>query len=211
MKRSVLTLIIIFLLFGAAKAQDSAKVSYGIKLGVNNSSTTRSTSFEEVNSSKMKSFTSYSVTVIVDVPLSKALSVEPGLSLITKGQEKDASGTSNDEKYRVRYLELPVNILYKYKSFFGGAGPYAATALKGTLEKSSGKEDLSFGSRYVSATSKNNDNWEQYDWGLNMLLGYKFKKFTISLNYELGLKDIDPNPYYESKTRTGSVMIGFMF
>ncbi len=211
MKKYILILLLIPLTYGLTKAQDTAKVTYGIKLGINNSSTTRSSSLEEVTSSKMKSFTSYSITLVVDVPLSKVLSVEPALSYTTKGQKKDAAGTSNDEESKVKYLELPVNLIYKYKNFFGGAGPYAATALKGTIEKGSQKTDLSFGSSYFSATSKNNDDWERFDWGLNALLGYKFKKFTFSVNYEFGLKDINPNPYYESKNRVGSLMVGFMF
>lgn len=206
--------VLLFIIFtaGAVNAQDSAKVTYGIKLGINNNSTTRSSSFDEVNPPKMKKFTSYSVTVIVDVPLSSVLSVQPGIELTTKGQQKGATtGSNDDDEYRVTYLQAPVNLIAKYRSFFGGVGGYFARALKGTYESGSAKDDLKFGSSYVSSTSKKNDDWEQYDYGANVLFGYKLKKFTFNINYQYGLKDIDPNPYYKSKNRTVSFEVGFMF
>lgn len=195
----------------ALKAQDSTKVTYGIKLGINTNSTTRSSSLGEVNPPKMKGLKSYSITVVVDIPLTAALSVQPAVEFTKKGQVKKPYNSDSEQKSKVNYIQLPVDLVYKYKNIFVGAGGYASVALSGTYEAGSAKQDMKFGSTYVSATSKQNDNWEKYDYGLNTYLGYKIKKFTISINYEIGLKDIDPNPYYKSKNRVGSLDVGFSF
>ncbi|KAA8482725.1 PorT family protein [Arcticibacter tournemirensis] len=212
LKTQLPALLLLVLTAGIVNAQDSSKVTYGIKVGINNNSTTRSSTFDEVNPPKMKNFRSYSVTVIVDVPLTSVLSVQPGLELTTKGQQKGAStGGSDDVEYRVTYLQAPINLIAKYRNFFLGAGGYFARALKGTYESGSVKDDLKFGSSYISSASKKNDDWEQYDYGASMLFGYKLKKFTFNVNYQYGLKDIDPNPYYRSKNRGVSLELGFIF
>lgn len=206
MKRNFLLLLLITVFSGLAKAQDSAKVTYGIKLGISTNSTTRTAA----SSIKMNSFNSFSASVVVDVPLINVLSVQPALTWSKKGQEKYSTISKTTTQYKVTYLTLPVNFVYKFKNFFGGAGPYGAYALGGTKKEGSNKTDIRFGKTYEAADSKRNDEWEDYDYGVNFLLGYKLKSFTFSVDYGLGMKDVEPGPY-SSKIRVGTFAVGLMF
>ncbi|EOR93023.1 hypothetical protein ADIARSV_3823 [Arcticibacter svalbardensis MN12-7] len=209
MKLKLLIPLLFFSFYGYS--QDSTKVTYGLKFGVNSNSTSLSSSLDGSSSTKMKSFLAYNFSLVLDVPLSKVLSIQPAVSYIQKGQKKDLSGVTNDNRTKVNYLEMPINLVYRYRNFFVGAGPYASLAMKGTIKSDSQEDDISFGNRYVSGGSSKNDDWKKYDFGASMLLGYKWKIFTFNVNYDLGLYDIDPSPVYKSKTRVASAALGVMF
>lgn len=205
-------LLIAFLFsFVYGYSQDSTKITYGLKFGINSNSTSLSSSLDGSSSIKMKGFLAYNFSFVLDVPFSKSWSVQPAVSFTQKGQKKDLSGVSNDNRTKVNYLELPINLVYKYCNFFMGIGPYLSLAMKGTIKTDSREDDISFGNRYVSGGSSKNDDWKKYDFGASMLLGYKWKIFTFNVNYDLGLYDIDPSPAYKSKTRVASVALGVMF
>lgn len=210
MKRHVLILILIAI-SGFVNAQDSSKVRYGFKLGVNEVYSERSSSFSEANPAKMESFTSFSGALVVDIPLYKRLSVQPSIEYGIKGQLRKLYNSPNKMEYRVKYWTLPVNFVYTYKNFYLGAGGYGAYATKGTFEQGSTKRSLEIGENYFSTESKNNDEWKVYDIGLNGIFGYKFWKLTLGIRYDLGLRDLDPNPYYSTKTRRAGIELGMLF
>ena len=204
-------LIPLLFAFSYGYSQDSTKITYGLKFGLNSNSTSLSSSLDGSSAIKMKSFLAYHFSLVLDVPLSKVLSLQPTVSFTQKGQKKDVSGVSNDNETKINYLEVPINLVYRYRKFFVGAGPYASLGMKGTIKSDSQEDDISFGNRYVSGGSSKNDDWKKYDFGASMLLGYKWKIFTFNLNYDLGLYDIDPSPVYKSKTRVASAALGVMF
>lgn len=211
MKKSILILLFIAVSFATVRAQDSTRVTWGVKFGISRASASRSNSESDDNSIKMKGFSAYTVSIVIDVPLSKVLSIQPAASIAKKGEIRDVRNSSNDEDFRITYLDVPVNFVYKYKKFYGGVGPYIATALSGTHKTGSSKKDVRFGDTYITATNKNNDDWQPLDWGGSAIIGYKLGKFTFSINYELGLRDVEPNPYYTTKTRMGAFAVGLMF
>ncbi len=80
--------------------------------------------------------TSFHAGVIADLNLTEFLALQPGLLYTGKGIkfENDLQKLT----YSPRYLELPVNLVFKTPTgnakFFIGAGPYAAVGLGGKFK-----------------------------------------------------------------------------
>ncbi len=210
MKRHILILFLISIV-GVAKAQDSSKVRVGFKIGWSEVYTDRSSTQAEMNPASMRSLSAFSGALLVDIPLYKSLSLQPAIEYGVKGQSRKYYNATSAMEYKIKYWTLPLNLVYKYKGFYVGAGPYGAYAVNGKFKQGGSSRDVNIGENYFSASSKNNDDWSVYDIGVNGILGYKLWKFTIGVRYDLGLRDIDPNPYYSSKTRRAGIEIGMLF
>jgi hypothetical protein len=111
---------------------------------------------------------------------------------------------------RLGYLNVPLYLAYrtapvKGSNFFGGIGPYFAYGLGGKfINKSNGRTDETpaFGS---------NGGFGRFDMGLGLTAGYKTSSsFSISLGYQLGLKNIESNAGGDkTKNRSFSLNFGY--
>jgi len=116
-------------------------------------------------------------------------SLSEELEFIAKGNKIDAGGgdSENDHLY---YLELPVLLNYNMKVNGGnnlsfGLGPYVATGLfahyTASFQGETQSGSLKFGSAGVP----------RMDYGVQFKAGYQVcPKVTLSLNYDLGLRNI---------------------
>jgi Outer membrane protein beta-barrel domain len=131
------------------------------------------------------------IGVLLDVPMQKHGSFQPGLNYIGKNS-KDNFKSGGDEvntRTTLNYIEVPINVLFKLPFRNGnitlGTGVAAAMALDGKsrIKTSGSKEDkkLGFG-------DETTDDLGKYDFGINALAGYEFKNgFFVTLNYNYGI------------------------
>jgi hypothetical protein len=95
--------------------------------------------------------------------------------------------------YTLQYLQFPLMFNYMkpinaISGVHGGIGPYFAYALSGKAKTSSTNTSLKLG-------SSENDDYKPGDFGIGINAGYAINnKWDISLNYDLGLKNISTTP-----------------
>ncbi|MGB4775088.1 MAG: porin family protein [Daejeonella sp.] len=206
-----------------------SKLQYGLKAGVNYSQFNYSgNEVDDAAKDGSKGLLSFHFTGLVDIPVLPALSVQPGLSLTGKGIKFELSYSSQSNlsetagNINIMYLELPINVVYKVKGLYFGAGPYAAYGIAGKIKFETTDKDLASG---VITTTKSNedisfgsdkdeDDFKSADFGLNVLAGYQLKNgLNIGANYGLGLSNINTlgSSEYKQSNRVVSVSVGFMF
>ena len=126
----------------------------------------------------------YQVGVVGEMPLWKSLYLNSGINYTIKGVSLSFLGS--DIEFPISYLEVPVNVSYKYDlglaRVFGITGPYVAYGLKAKSTKGKDVNDISFGS--------NDDEMKRIDYGLNFGTGIEFEKFSFAVSYGLGLPNL---------------------
>jgi Outer membrane protein beta-barrel domain len=218
MKRLVLSLLTVAGLGFAASAQTEKPVTFGIKAGVAFPNMTISSSSTSVS---FDTKTSFYVGGTAEFVVSDVISIQPGLTFISKGTKFNSDsfafedsdfGSTEKVTLNFNYLELPVNVLANFKlngsgKIFVGAGPYFAYALSANGKYGSMKEDIKFG--------ENDSEFKRTDFGLNFLAGYQLNNgFNIHAGYGLGLSsiaDTDLSDEITFKNKVFSVGVGFSF
>lgn len=179
MKKTALTLITII----AITATTSAQIRFGIKGGLNLAN--QSVKYFIAGASSPLSpdiRVGFHAGVLLDVPLSKHISIQPNLLFSQKGFKLSSNTTGTFHTGTYNYIELPVNVIYHINEKFSiGAGPYLGYALSGTQSSGFLSVDIPFGS----------GQGRRLDFGLNALIGYEIiDGLVISSNYSLGLANI---------------------
>jgi hypothetical protein len=171
---------------------------------------------------------------IVDIGFDRMFSFQPGLFFNQKGSRDRYSvgqggGTRLyvNDKYRINYLEIPMNFQLKFGhpyrgQFFIGAGPYLAFAIGGELDwkqtlrtadgsvisVDSDEEELEFGNDDFD------DHFKGSDAGLNLNLGFMGPRgFFIRGNSGIGLSNIIPDgdDDHSYKNFSLSLTVGMLF
>jgi len=227
MKKEILTLALTFLCgYSIAQTTSTPKVKYGLKAGLNFAKLAfTGNEMEDDRKNDAKNITSFQFGTYADIPLSTSFSLQPAIVLNGKGGETQLSELNTQLgpptetgtiKSNIMYIEVPINAVYKFNSFYVGAGPYAAVALSGKYKSnltsaSSGQttneeRDIKFG-------SKQENDFKRSDFGINLLGGYELKSgIHLGLNYSFGLSNLDPSKgTYSSKNRVASIILGFAF
>lgn len=107
-----------------------------------------------------------------------------GIEFVQKKSE-DAGTTIT-----LNYLEVPLYILYQTPvtstgNVFGGLGPYFAYGIGGNMKTDS----------YKTKAFDKTTGYKPFDAGLGLMAGYTItNSFSFSLDYEIGLVNIDRNP-----------------
>lgn len=216
MKKTLLSLSILVGLGTAALAQTTKPVSFGVKAGIAFPNMSISASGTSVS---FDSKTSFYVGGIVDFAVSDIISIQPGLTYISKGTKfngdildfEDSSTSAESATLNFNYLELPVNVVANFQvgnagKVFVGAGPYFAYALSANAKYGSEKEKLNF---------SENEEFKRGEFGLNFLAGYQLNNgFNIHAGYGLGLSSIVKEPEamdISFKNKVFSVGVGYSF
>lgn len=202
MKTKLISLILIFALSASvAFAQESAgsKTSIAILGGVN---------FQNLNGKDMSGdklendlLTGFHFGLNAQIPVAPEFYFQPGLMFSTKGTKTgdgDFSGT-----YKLSYLELPLNFVYKALVgngyFLLGFGPYLAYGVGGKATYQAGsvsvERDVEFKNELDSDDLLDSpyENVKPFDAGANLFFGYELQSgLFLQLNTQLGLLDIKP-------------------
>jgi len=117
--------------------------------------------------------------IVGEVPLSDALSLGSGICLIKKGTKSDVY------KIPVRYLEFPINFIYRADfvswKLFAQAGPYVGVGIS-AKKKSNVTDKIKFGPEA--------SEYKRMDVGINIGCGFEINTLQIGVNYGYGLINI---------------------
>jgi len=219
-----LTKILLILLVVSISSQLNAQVKFGLKAGLNANNISKDLepdSDDELYTSKM--LFSYHVGASVEIGFSDALSLQSGLLYTTKGWEVDLDEVLKDEidaganidgyyRFMFNYLEVPLNIAYKFGDIQVYAGPYVSLMLSGkqkydiTMEGDgepyTESDDLKFVPVFGEVAEGDIDDEDNaaygLDYGLNLGVGYRFGQILISAGYSYSMSNIVPA--YEGDT-----------
>ncbi|RXK61477.1 PorT family protein [Lacibacter luteus] len=155
---------------------------------------------------------------VVDLPIGKRISLQPGLSFLQKGGKtsEEYAGITEESKIRINYIEIPMNVLFnartKSGTFFVGAGPSVSFAMSGkSIYKFDGQEDKE---KINIGNDEENDDMRGLDFGINTLAGYRFKSgLFLGASYNWGLRNLNPGGNKDDGTAQMSyygVRLGFM-
>jgi hypothetical protein len=198
----------------AVANKTQAQVTFGIRGGINFFNINGHNEAGQKLDNKLK--TGFDLGVNIEAPLAQDFYIQPGLLFASKGGK---STIDNGEKatYRLSYLEVPVNFIYKPEVGTGklllGAGPYLGFGLGGKVKSSSGAEaDIKF-----KSTAGNDPSvglyYKPVDFGANLLVGYEFTRHvSVQLNAQLGLTNNSPYKDGSSYKNTGfGLSLGYRF
>ena len=188
-----------------------AQLSYGIKI----SGGIATQSINEFNITSTDIITSFNIKGVVQAPVVYGFWLQSGLGIANKGSVlHDAALTTTTH---LTYIELPVNILRKFKFtniglFYIGAGGYLAEGQNGHIDyetpSSASTEYVRFG---------NTNDFRKVDAGLNFLTGFELNnKITFDVEYSMGLNNIASDPQKNTgitaiKNHIFSLGLGYMF
>ena len=155
-------------------------------------------------------------SLVVDAPIGKSkFSFYPVFSYVQKGQtEPSPAGTLIDKQYiALRYMELSTNFLYnvggdKGGTFFIGLGP--AISFNLPSKRASFIDDLKTETDILFGPTPEND-LRGVDYGANFIAGLRAKGGVfISVNYNMGLRDLATEGDPELKNRYIGIQLGFL-
>ncbi|HEY6506076.1 MAG TPA: OmpA family protein [Chitinophagaceae bacterium] len=132
-----------------------------------------------------------------------SLFFQPGILYFNKGRKFAARYDtaispilSINKTENVNYLELPFNLVYKFKlsktaKFIIGAGPYLSFFYTGKLKTETVSKDLSYtiDENKDPAVGEGPGKYSTMDYGVNGLAGFEFGRVFLTANYSQGLKD----------------------
>ncbi|MEP7111173.1 MAG: outer membrane beta-barrel protein [Ferruginibacter sp.] len=152
-------------------------------------------------------FASFSVGLSAEIVLRKRIALQSGISIVSKGSGllTQNSFNMNYRNIQVIYLQVPVNIVYKYykgkeNSAFFGAGLYAGRGVWGaeagngfSFNGSSSK----IGNKVIFSSENPGQslptNIKPFDIGFNVLAGVTLHRFEISAIFSRGFSNVLSN------------------
>ncbi len=201
MKAKLIYFVALMLLVQIVNAQ-----TFGIKGGINFANIAYSGGGTTVTE---KSITGVHFGPIMDFPLQENLSLNTGLLFSIKGSKSEDSyaGMSYTTTTTLNYLVVPINLGYKFPidkstKLLIQAGPYLGYALSGKVKDSGGSTDIKFGEKGGA---------KRLDMGLGFGAGVELGSLVVSLNYELGLANIEDSSDYKVKNKVLQISLAYMF
>ncbi len=199
--KTKLVLLIVFAMF----AQIANAQVFGIKGGLNIANMSFSSSGMSISP---KSIIGLQVGPVAEFELQENLFLNTGLLYSLKGCKikMDVYGTSYESTETLNYLEVPVYLAYKFvasetSKFFVQAGPYLGYALSGKEKMNGETTDITFG----------DGGAKRIDFGLGFGLGLEFGRFVPSINYQLGLANINDGTDTKLKNKVLQISVNYMF
>ena len=105
---------------------------------------------------------------------------------------------SDDIKYNIGYIEVPISFVYKPMLGTGrlilGVGPYVAFGISGNIKGDGIDEDIEFENEITLQQALSGTPYVRgIDAGGNIFFGYEFsQKLFAQVNAQLGLMNINP-------------------
>jgi hypothetical protein len=191
---------------------NAGRTTFGVRAGVNFQNITGNDASDDELENDLA--TGFHVGVNAEIPVGTGFYLQPGVLYSTKG-----ANWSNGSKVKVNYLEVPVNFVYKPTLGTGnlllGFGPYVAFGMGGKAEDANGNVANVVFNNELDVTEPD-AQFRPIDAGGNLLAGYEFgNKFSVQLNAQLGLVNINPETGANDRARwrnTGwGLSLGYRF
>jgi len=155
--------------------------------------------------------------LIVDCPINDVLAIQPGVRFAMQGfideyRSGGSSGAKVSRIFSLYYLQVPVNVQYRYNiaeetNLLFQAGPYAGFGLfaRQTLIRGGKTQDLD--SKLKKLTfGPGKDIQNRFDFGIGAGVGIEFVRFQFILGYDFGLAKI---PFHKPLAANSSVGSGY--
>jgi hypothetical protein len=180
MKQKLILICILGVLFVNANAQ-----RIGIKAGLSLANAQYEYAETSISTSNLIGI---QAGLIGEVPISNEIFFNSGMLFSQKGTKLSLLGVEVD--FPINYLEIPINLAYKYDmgsaKLFAQAGPYLGVGLSAKMKGAGQEETIDFGSE--------TDQMNRLDFGLNFAAGLEIKSVQIGINYGLGLTNLSNDP-----------------
>lgn len=224
MKKIILITVLVVTCFAI-----QAQVRFGAQAGINGASATfKDETVTPTITEKYKTKIGLNIGIVVEVPIATSLVFRPELNFIQKGGKFSESETvfgttiSTESKFTNNYLELPLNLAYKFEAgsgnVFVGAGPSIGFGLSGkaktkiTTGSTTDEETVNIKFDGKENATDNNVHLKALDFGINFLAGYQIgQNVFIKANYTVGLSNISPEAKTSVKNNGFGFTIGYMF
>ena len=172
-----------------------AQTRIGITAGLNASNL--NTSGDETSSNFKAGF---QAGLVADFGITESFSFMPELLFSQRGCKYKVG----DITTTINYLQLPLNLAYKFDTGYGSnlfifAGPYLGYAISGK----SGPVDIKFGSGALEM--------KPLDFGINAGLGFQYEKVFFKVQFNPGLYNLSNVDGYSSKNINVAVTAGYYF
>jgi hypothetical protein len=178
MKTRLFSLILLFTLSGSllfAQGFGESKVSFAVLGGVN----LQNLNGKDATGNKLENdmLLGYHAGVNIQLPIAPEFYFQPGLMFNTKGAKSTEGSLTTT--YKLSYIELPLNIVYKALVgsgyFMLGFGPYLAYGIGDKVIYEGGQI-------------------KPFDAGANLFFGYELPAgLFLQLNTQLGMLAINPS------------------
>lgn len=208
MKRLLFAIAFTACVCGAnAQGFNDGKVNLGVRLGMNISKLGGDKGWDNY-----KSKIGFRLGVAADYEFYHSMFVESGLYVTTKGAKWKEGSEKNT--FNLTYLQLPILYSYKYNlgndlMLNGKIGPYLAVALsaKDKYKDSEYPDD----DETTKGFGKDKTGLKAFDAGLQIGIGASKGRYSLGLNYEIGLANI--SAFTDDKTHTGcfNITLGYNF
>lgn len=195
------TVLFAITLFSFAEAQ----VSVGVKTGLTLANQNR-VDHEDYYEQATKGTAKFHFGLYADMKISGNIYAQPGINFTGKGAEHTSSYSGTKTDFKMSYIDVPLNVVYKYPVSFGkvygGGGPVLSYATSGKIEQK-GKSKKMFGDT--------NDDYKRGDFGFNILAGVELANgFTGGISYNAGFVDIYKHEAAKIKNRTFNLSVGYL-
>jgi hypothetical protein len=174
----------------------------GIKVGLNLADAKYEYTQTSISTSNLVGF---QAGLIGELPLSDALYLNLAALFSQKGTKLSLLGM--EVKFPVTYVEVPLNLAYKYDlgalKLFAQAGPYVGYGLSAKMTGSGLDETIDFGTE--------TNQMKRLDFGANFGAGIEIGPVQVGANYGLGLANISNDPDETMKHGVLSITAAFLF
>lgn len=160
---------------------NSNDLKFGFKGGVNFSNLYT----QDVDDNNV--LTGFNLGIFAKVPINQSFAIQPELLYTTKGAKLTynnsfANGTA---KFRLNYIELPVLLVVNLtKNFNIHAGPYVAYLVDGKATNDSQ------GTLFDYQNNLSNDDYNKFDSGIAVGLGFDSDNIGFGVRYNYGLQTV---------------------
>ncbi len=160
-----------------------------------------------------KSIIGFKAGAMVDIGIYKGFYLQPGAFYSVKGAKYESAILNANSEVKLNYIEVPVNLAYRYDfdkagALFVAVGPYLGIGLNGKTKSTvfgiSGEEDIKFGDA--------SDEMKKLEYGMNFGLGYISPVgIYIRGQYGMGFTNLSQATNSTWKNRVWSVSLGYAF
>jgi hypothetical protein len=160
---------------------DSSKLKFGFKGGVNFSNLYT----EDVDSNNV--LTGFNAGIFAKLPITELFAIQPELLYTTKGAKLtyNNSFVNGTSKFKLNYIELPVLLVVNLTNNFNiHAGPYVAYLVDGKATNDSQ------GTLFDTENNLSNEDYNKFDTGLAVGVGFDSDKIGFGVRYNYGLQKV---------------------
>jgi hypothetical protein len=163
-----------------------------------------------------KSRTGFYAGVNTSIPLSKSVSVQPGLYYTQKGYTLQGDfavkgleflGANASARLQNDYIDIPVLIKANIEGLQIFGGPQISYLASSKLKVNAS----ALGFDVFDRTMDSKEQFNEWDMGLVGGLGYEFKNFNVSASYNYGLSKVDANKNMSAFNNGFKVGVGIRF